>query len=70
MWASNNIIIAIYADDLNIIKTNKEIHGVISYLKTKFEMKDLGEPNTVLDYIFNIFKVGYVCISQTTPERL
>ena len=36
-------IILVYADDINIIGTRKEIEEASLCLKTKFEMKDLGK---------------------------
>jgi len=36
-------IISVYVDDLNIIGTTNEIEETCSYLKTEFEMKDLGK---------------------------
>ena len=35
-------IIVVYVDDLNIIGTPEEISEAVSYLKSEFEMKDLG----------------------------
>ncbi|KAL0556012.1 hypothetical protein IC582_004516 [Cucumis melo] len=42
-------IIAVYVDDLNIIRTPKELSKTIEYLKEKFEMKDLGKTKFCLD---------------------
>ena len=39
--ATGFAIIAIYADDLNLIGTPEEIIKTIDYLKKGFEMKDL-----------------------------
>jgi hypothetical protein len=36
-------IISVYVDDLNIIGTTKDIEEASSYLKSEFEMKDLGK---------------------------
>lgn len=36
-------IISVYVDDLNIIGTKQDIEEARSYLKTEFEMKDLGK---------------------------
>ena len=36
-------IIAVYADDLNLIGTLEELIKTTNYLKKKFEMKDLGK---------------------------
>ena len=49
---SGFIIIAVYMDDLNIIKTHKEIQEVATYLKDEFKMKDL-EKNKILSWFIN-----------------
>jgi hypothetical protein len=36
-------IISVYVDDLNIIGTTRDIEEAMAYLKTEFEMKDLGK---------------------------
>jgi hypothetical protein len=36
-------IISVYVDDLNIIGTQQDIDETHKYLKTEFEMKDLGK---------------------------
>ena len=36
-------IISIYVDDLDIIGTTRDIKEAMTYLKTEFEMKDLGK---------------------------
>jgi hypothetical protein len=36
-------IISVYADDLNIIGTTRDIEEATAYLMTEFEMKDLGK---------------------------
>ena len=36
-------VISIYVDDLNIIGTEEDIEEASSYLKSEFEMKDLGK---------------------------
>ena len=37
------VIIIVYIDDLNIIKTSEELSKVVGLLKKEFEMKDLGK---------------------------
>ena len=32
-----------YVDDLNIIRTHREIPKIVNYLKKEFQMKDLGK---------------------------
>ena len=36
-------IVVVYVDDMNIIGTLNEIREIATYLKSKFEMKDLGK---------------------------
>lgn len=36
-------IIAVYVDDLNIIRTHEELIETITFFKNEFEMKDLGQ---------------------------
>ena len=35
-------IIAVYVDDLNLVRTLEELTRTTNYLKNEFEMKDLG----------------------------
>ena len=37
------MIVAIYVDDMNLIRTLKELEKITSHLKSEFEMKDLGK---------------------------
>ncbi len=41
--SSRFAIVAVYVDDMNIIGTLDEIRETASYLKSEFEMKDLGK---------------------------
>jgi hypothetical protein len=36
-------IISVYVDDLNIIRTTRDIDEAMAYLKAEFEMKNLGK---------------------------
>ncbi|KAM2052997.1 hypothetical protein ACFX1T_002692 [Malus domestica] len=36
-------IVAVYVDDMNLVGTPKELHKTAEYLKSEFEMKDLGK---------------------------
>jgi len=40
--SSGFAIVAVYVDDMNIIGTLDEVNKTASYLKSEFEMKDLG----------------------------
>ncbi|KAL0447916.1 UNVERIFIED_CONTAM: hypothetical protein Slati_1919500 [Sesamum latifolium] len=42
MTESGFVIIVVYVDDLNIIRSPEEIQQATDYLKSEFEMKDLG----------------------------
>lgn len=46
--------ILIYVDNINIIGTCKKIKEANSYLKMKFEMKDLGKPSIAQAYRLSI----------------
>ena len=41
-------IVVVYVDDMNIIGTLNEIRETASYLKSEFEMKDLGKTRLYL----------------------
>ncbi|CAM8940081.1 unnamed protein product [Rhodiola kirilowii] len=62
------VIIAVYVDDLNIIGTNEEIHEVISYLKRKFEMKDLGRTGYCLGLQIEHMQSG-ILVHQSNYTR-
>ncbi|KAM2811095.1 hypothetical protein COP1_043796 [Malus domestica] len=36
-------IVAVYVDDMNLVGTPKELNKTVEYLKSEFEMKDLGK---------------------------
>ena len=36
-------IVAVYVDDMNLVGTPEELHKTAEYLKSEFEMKDLGK---------------------------
>ena len=48
-------IIIVYADDLNLVGTLKELTIIVDYLKVEFEMKYLKKQNFVLAYRSNTF---------------
>ncbi|KAL0433727.1 UNVERIFIED_CONTAM: Retrovirus-related Pol polyprotein from transposon TNT 1-94 [Sesamum latifolium] len=53
---SGFIIIAVYVDDLNIIGSPEEIRQAADYLKSEFEMKDLGTTKYCLGLQFEYTK--------------
>ncbi|KAK4391574.1 Retrovirus-related Pol polyprotein from transposon TNT 1-94 [Sesamum angolense] len=55
---SGFVIIAVYVDDLNIIGSPEEIRQAADYLKSEFEMKDLGTTKYCLGLQFEHTKGG------------
>lgn len=41
--SSGFAIIIVYVDDMNLISTLEELRDIATYLKSEFEMKDLGK---------------------------
>ena len=41
--SSGFAIIIVYVDDMNLIGTLEELRDIAMYLKSEFEMKDLGK---------------------------
>ena len=41
--------VAVYVDDMNLIRTLKKLEKIVSRLKSEFEMKDLGKTRFCLD---------------------
>jgi hypothetical protein len=52
-------IISLYVDDLNIIGTTRDIEEAMAYLKTEFDMEDLGKT-----------KVLFGPVARTPPRRM
>ncbi|KAL0796991.1 hypothetical protein Bca101_068368 [Brassica carinata] len=67
------VIIAVYADDLNIIGTSREISETIKYLKKEFEMKDLGKTRFCLglqlEYINDEILVHQMAYTEKVLRR-
>ncbi|KAL0430677.1 UNVERIFIED_CONTAM: Retrovirus-related Pol polyprotein from transposon TNT 1-94 [Sesamum radiatum] len=55
---SRFVIIAVYVDDLNIIGSPEEIRRAADYIKSEFEMKDLGTTKYCLGLQFEHTKGG------------
>ena len=53
-------IISMYVDDLNIIGNEPDINEARRHLKTEFEMKDLGKPNSAWVYNLSIYVLIYL----------
>lgn len=58
-------IIAVYVDDINLIRTSEELLKIAKYLKKKeFEMKDLGKTKYCLNLQSSIKQKEHLFINQ------
>ena len=57
-------IILVYVDDLNIIGIVRDIEEAMTYVKTEFEMKDLGKTKFCLGLLEHL--PGGVFVHQST----
>ncbi|XP_070055275.1 uncharacterized mitochondrial protein AtMg00810-like [Nicotiana tomentosiformis] len=46
--ASEFVILAVYVDNINLVRTREELQKAIEYLKKEFEMKNLGKTKLCL----------------------
>ena len=63
-------IISVYVDDLNIIGNAEDIKEAMSYLKTEFEMKDLGKTKLCLGLQFEHLPEGVLIHQSTYTKRV
>ena len=63
-------IIAVYVDDLNFIRTPKELIKTIDYLKKEFEMKDLGKTKYCLGLQIEHCSDGVLIHQSTYIEKV
>jgi len=63
-------IISVYVDDLNIIGTTRDIEEVLAYLKTEFEMKDLGKTKFCLGLQLEHLPEGVFVHQSTYTKRV
>ena len=62
-------IISVYVDDLNIIRTTRDIEEASAYLKAEFEMKDLGKTKFCLGLQLEHLSEG-VFVHQSTYTKM
>ena len=62
-------IVTVYVDDINLIRTLKELEKTVGHLKSEFEMKDLGKLDTVSAWRSSIFQMVVWFINQTTSIK-
>ena len=67
---SGFVIIAVYVDDLNIIKTDKEIVETTIYLKEEFEMKDLRKTKYCIGLQIEHLQSGILVHQSNYTERV
>ncbi|KAL2235502.1 UNVERIFIED_CONTAM: Retrovirus-related Pol polyprotein from transposon TNT 1-94, partial [Sesamum indicum] len=67
---SGFVIITVYVDDLNIIGSPEEIRQAADYLKSEFEMKDLGTTKYCLDLQFEHTKGGIFIHQSNYIEKV
>jgi hypothetical protein len=63
-------IISIYVDDLNIIEMTRDIEEAMAYLKTEFEMKDLGKTKFCLGLQLEHLLEGVFVHQSTYTKRV
>ena len=63
-------IISVYVDDLNIIGTTRDIEEASAYLKTEFEMKDLGKTKFCLGLQLEHLPEGVFVHQSTYTKRV
>jgi hypothetical protein len=63
-------IIAVYVDDLNLVGTPEKLIKTVTYLKSEFEMKDLGKTKFCLGLQIEHFSNEFLFISQHTQKKL
>jgi len=69
---SNNgfCITFVYADDLNIIETIRDIEEAMAYLKMEFEIKDLGKTKFCLGLQLEHLPEGVFVHQSTYTKRV
>jgi hypothetical protein len=63
-------IIAIYVNDLNLVGTLEELIKTDTYLKSEFEMKDLGKTKFCLGLQIEHFPNGIIIHQSTCTEKV
>ena len=63
-------IVAIYVDDMNIIGNLKEIDETVTYLKSEFEMKDLGKTRFCLGLELEHRETGILIHQSAYVQKL
>jgi len=63
-------IISVYVDDLNIIRTTRDIEEASAYLKAEFEMKDLGKTKFCLGLQIEHLPEGVFVYQSTYTKRV
>ncbi|KAM3249554.1 secreted RxLR effector protein like [Capsicum annuum] len=68
------VILAVYVDDINLIRMSIELQKAIDYLKKEFEMKDLGKTKLCLglqiEHLTNVIFVHQSAYTEKVLKRL
>ena len=67
---SGFVIIVVYVDDLNLLGTTTEVDEAVIYLKTEFEMKDLGKTKYCLGIQVEHLSSGIFLHQSTYTEKV
>uniref|UniRef100_A0A2N9GLH0 Reverse transcriptase Ty1/copia-type domain-containing protein n=1 Tax=Fagus sylvatica TaxID=28930 RepID=A0A2N9GLH0_FAGSY len=63
-------IVAVYVDDLNLLRTPEELTKTADYLKNEFEMKDLGKTKFCLGFQIEHLLNGILVHQSTNIEKV
>jgi hypothetical protein len=63
-------ITVVYVDDLNLVRTPEKLIKTVTYLKSEFEMKDLGKTKFCLDLQIEHFSNGILIHQSTYTEKV
>jgi len=67
---SGFVIIAVYVDNLNLVRTLEELTKTVTYLKNEFEMKDLGKTKFCLGLQIEHFQNEIIVHQLTYTQKV
>ena len=67
---SGFVIVAVYVDDLNLVRTPEELTKIANCLKNEFEMKDLGKTKFCLGLQIEHLPNGILVHQSTYTEKV
>ncbi|KAM2294258.1 hypothetical protein ACFX1S_034183 [Malus domestica] len=63
-------IVAVYVDDMNLVETLEELNKTVEYLKSEFEMKDLGKTKYCLGLQIEHYASGILVHQSAYIEKI